>query len=177
MNTGSYCISCNSASFLIYDKIAQLKMIDRYDESLLGKNVLRLEAELRRPALKNNSGDQAMEMNYQLLATAAQKSEKVIRWYLSRMQPPCGRYLRYEDAISVVEDANLKKKTRKRMLYLLRKTSDKDSLTAAQDDLKKKYYLTNGQCKTVVKKFEGLGISPITLTNASDFGNLPYIWL
>lgn len=45
-NNHSHCISCKSASFLIYDKIAQLEMIDRCDETLMGKHVLRFEAEL-----------------------------------------------------------------------------------------------------------------------------------
>lgn len=49
-NVHSHCLSCKSASFLIYDKIAQLEMIDRCDEALLDKHILRLEAELKRPA-------------------------------------------------------------------------------------------------------------------------------
>lgn len=75
----------------------------------------------------------------------------------------------------MVEDANLKEKTKGRMLYLLRKTSDKKSLTAALDDLREKYHLTAGQCKTVLKKFQKLGISPITLQNSSDLKELPSI--
>ena len=52
-NAHSHCLSCKSASFLIYDKVAQLEMINRCDETLLGKHILRLEAELKRPTLKN----------------------------------------------------------------------------------------------------------------------------
>lgn len=174
-NNHSHCISCKSASFLIYDKIAQLEMIDRCDETLMGKHVLRFEAELKRTPLEKHLGSQAMDTSYKLLSTAAKESKRVIRWYLSRMQPPCEKYLRYEDAVCVVEDASLKEKTRNRMLYLLRKTSDKESLTAALDALKEKYHLTAGQCKTVLKKFRQLRLSPITLTNASNFDSLPYI--
>lgn len=116
-----------------------------------------------------------MDTNYKLLSAAVKESKRVIRWYLNRMQPQCNRYCRYEDAVSVVEDANLKKKTRDRMLYLLRKTSDKESLTAALDDLKKKHHLTSSQCKTVLKKFQKLRISPITLRNSSDWDELPYV--
>ena len=174
-NNHSHCISCKSASFLIYDKIAQLEMIDRCDETLMGKHVLRFEAELKRPAMKKHLGKQAMDTNYKLLSAAAKESRKVIRWYLSRMQPSCEKYLRYEDAVGAVEDANLKEKTRDRMLYLLRKTSDKESLTAALGSLKEKYHLTTSQCKTVLKKFRQLRLSPITLTNASNFDSLPYI--
>ena len=174
-NNHSHCISCKSACFLIYDKIAQLEMIDRLDESLLGRHILRFEAELQRPALKKHLGKQAMATNYKLLASAAQKSEKVIRWYLNRMQPPCERYLRYEDAVKMVEESGFRKKTRERMLYLLRKTSDKESLTAASNALCDKYKLSGSQCRAALKRFQKLGISPITLTNTSDWDELPPI--
>lgn len=172
-NDHSHCISCKSASFLIYDKIAQLQMIERYDEALAGRHILRLEAELKRPALKARLGKSALDTNYKLLSSAAQKTEKVIRWYLSRMQPTCGRYLRYEDAVETVENCGFKKKTRRKMLFLLRKTSDSESLTTALDKLKKKRCLSKTQCRNILKKFEKLGISPITLRNNSKFEELP----
>lgn len=174
-NSHSYCISCNSASFLIYDKVAQLQMIDRCDEILAGRHILRFEAELERPALKKHLGKSAIKANYELLSSAAQKSEKVIRWYLSRMQPRCERYIRYGDAVRMVEESGLKKKTKDRMLYLLRKTSDSESLTIALDKLRKKYDLSKGQCGTVLKQFKKLGISPITLPNRGTLKQLPSI--
>ena len=150
-------------------------MIDRCDESLVGKHILRFEAELKRAAIKKRLGKSAMETNSKLLSTAAQKAPEVIHWYLNRMQPPCEKYVRYKDAVGLIEDAKLKEKTRDRMLYLLRKTSDKDSLTAALKDLKAEYRLTGSQCRTVLKKFRKLGISPITLPNSSEFDELPPI--
>lgn len=63
------------------------------------------------------------------------------------------------------------------MLYLLRKTSDKDSLTAALDALRKKFNLSKSQCNTILNKFKNLGISPITLRNDSDFDVLPALTL
>ena len=174
-NDHSHCISCNGANFLIYDKIAQLVMIDRYDESLVGKHILRFEAELKRTSIKKHLGKSAMETNSKLLSAAAQKSPEVIRWYLNRMQPPCEKYLRYKDAVGLIEDAKLKEKTRDRMLYLLRKTSDKETLTAALKALKVEYHLTGSQCRTVLKKFRKLGISPITLPNSSELDELPPI--
>lgn len=176
-NTHSHCISCKSASFLVYDKIAQLQMIDRYDEALMDKHILRLEAELKRTALKRHLGKSAAGTNYQLLSAASAQSAKVVRWYLKRMQPQCERYLRYSDAVGLVKDAGFKKETEKRMLYLLRKASDRESLTAALKDLRDKYSLSKSQCKTILTKFQQLGISPITLTNTSDFDSLPHIFL
>lgn len=171
-NNHSHCISCDSASFLIYDKIAQLEMIGRMDESLLDKHVLRFEAELKRPALRKHLGEQVVSTNYKLLSSAAKKTEKVIRWYLNRMQPQCDKYVRYEDAVRMVEESGFKKKTKDRMLYLLRKTSDSESLTTALEKLREKYDLSRGQCRTVLKKFNKLVISPITLANSSTYDEL-----
>lgn len=174
-NNRSHCISCKNASFLIYDKSAQLVMIDRYDESLTGKHVLRFEAELKRHALMKHIGKSALETNYKLLSSAAYSVQKVLRWYLKRMQPQCERYLRYSDTAELVRNAGFKKKTEERILYLLRKASDRESLTAALKDLQNKYSLSTSQCKTTLRKFQKLGISPITLQNASKWDELPPI--
>ena len=173
-NTHSHCLSCKSASFLIYDKVAQLEMIDRCDETLLGKHILRLEAELKRPALKKHIGKITMYENQNILVAASQKCPKVISWYVNRLQPRCKHYLRYEDAVKQVRQVQLlKEKTRSRMLYLLRKTSDRDSLAAALEDLRTKENLSKSQCSNILKKFKRLGISPITLRNDSTFDTLP----
>ena len=173
-NTHSHCLSCKSASFLIYDKVAQLEMIDRCDETLLGKHILRLEAELKRPALKKHIGKITMYENQNILVAASQKCPKVISWYVNRLQPHCKHYLRYEDAVKQVRQVQLlKEKTRSRMLYLLCKTSDRDSLAAALEDLRTKENLSKSQCSNILKKFKKLGISPITLRNDSEFDTLP----
>jgi len=172
-NAHSHCLSCKSANFLVYDKIAQLKMICRCNKELSEKHILRLEAELERPALKKHLGKSSVETNYRLLSSSTKKCTKVVRWYLKRLQPECERYLRYKDAVDLVENVKLKKKIRARMLYLLRKTSDKDSLTAALDAMREKFRLSKGQCKNILKKFHKLGISPITLANSSTFDELP----
>ena len=84
-NAHSHCLSCKSASFLIYDKIAQLEMIDRCDETLLDKHILRLEAELKRPALKKHLGKKRMYDNQSILIAAGLKCPKVINWYINRL--------------------------------------------------------------------------------------------
>ena len=63
------------------------------------------------------------------------------------------------------------------MLYLLRKTSDKDSLTTALEHLKIRDNLNKSQLNTILKKFKRLGISPITLRNDSKFDMLPALIL
>lgn len=173
-NRHSHKQRCKSAAFFIYDKTAQLEMIDHFPDALMGKKVLRLEAQLRRKTLKKWVPDKAPGSNWEIIRDVYKNRKKIIKWYLDRIQP-AGRYVRYKDAVALIKDAKLKEKTKKRMLYLLRKTSDKDSLTAALKDLKSEYHLTGSQCRTILKKFQKLGISPITLPNSSELDELPPI--
>ena len=173
-NRHSHKQRCKSAAFFIYDKTAQLEMIDHFPDALMGKKVLRLEAQLRRKTLKKWVPDKALGNDWEIIRDVYKNRKKIIKWYLDRIQP-VGKYVRYKDAVGLIEDAKLKEKTRDRMLYLLRKTSDKESLTAALKDLKAEYHLTGSQCRTVLRKFRKLGISPITLPNSSEFDELPPI--
>jgi len=176
-NSHSFRVSCKSASFLIYDKIAQLEMIDRMNEALLDKHVLRFEAELGRAALKKHLGKNAMETNYKILHTAARNCTNIVQWYLERLQPQCKRYLRYEDAVQMIEKAKMSAKMRERMLFLLRKASDRESLSTALVDLYFRFGMGKHQINTLLKKFRKLGISPITLRNSSSYSALPALVL
>ena len=151
-------------------------MIDWFSDTLAGKKVLRLEIQLRWKALKKWVDNGELGSNWEIIQSVCKNQEKIIKWYLGRTQPK-GQYVRYKDAVDLINGAKLKKKTRDRMLFLLRKTSDKESLTSALEALQMEYSLSKGQSKTVLKKFQKLGISPITLANHSDFNCLPYISL
>lgn len=166
---------CKSAAFFVYDKTAQLEMIDHFPDALIGKKVLRLEAQLRRSALKKWVGKKPGN-NWEIIRDIYKNGPKIINWYLKRLQPS-GNIVRYEDAVDLINGAKLKKKGKDRMLYLLRKTSDKDSLTNALEALTDQFGLNKNQCKTVLKKFIKLGISPITLKNSSELDELPSICL
>ncbi len=82
-NKHSFRQSCKSAAFFTYDKTAQLQMTDRLTEQLVDKNVLRLEAELKRPAMKKHLGK--LDSNYHYLKNGAKQGSKIIKWYLKRM--------------------------------------------------------------------------------------------
>ena len=172
-NSHSHKQYCKSAAFFIYDKTAQLEMIDRFPNALIGKKVLRLEAQLRRAALEKWFPGKQLGSNWEIINGVCKKAKRILRWYISRIQPS-GKYLRYEDAASLISTVK-QKKTRERMLYLLRKVSDSKSLTAALDKMCKRYNLSSSKCRTVLKKFRKLGVSPITLQNSSKWGELPPI--
>lgn len=175
-NRHSYKQYCKSAAFFVYDKTAQLEMIDSFPEALIGKTVLRLEAQLRRKTLKKWVSGKKLGSNWEIIRDVYKNRKKVINWYLERIQPK-GDIVRYADAVDLINETKMTSKSRDRMLYLLRKTSDCDSLSAALDDLKDKFHLNKSQCNTVLKKFRKLGISPITLRNNSDFDELPALRL
>lgn len=164
---------CKSAAFFAYDKTAQLEMIDAFPDTLIGKRVLRLEAQLRRKAMKKWAGKDTMDSsNWAVIKALRKDMGEILDWYLKRMQPVEGDYLRYQDAVKIVSQVK-GKKARERMLYLLQKTSDSDTLTAALGKLQRKYDLSRNQCRPVLKRFEKLEISPITLANGSRIERLP----
>ena len=172
-NQHSHCIRCKQASILCYDKIDQLKMVGRCPHELEDAAILRLEAQLKRPALKRVLGKKAMEDNAALLKAASDQVAEVIHSYLSRMFPCSGTHLQYEDAVSVVQ--KIKKETlREQMLYLLRKVSDAATLDSAARKLEEHYTdVTDKRIKKIYSKFDAFDINPITLPNSSSMARVP----
>ncbi|MCF2661505.1 hypothetical protein [Pseudoflavonifractor phocaeensis] len=171
-NRHSYKQSCTAASFFAYDKTAQLEMIAASPASLVGKRVLRLEVQLRRKGMRKWVSKDHMDNNGKVLKMLYEKAGDILRWYLGRLQLKGQRHVRYKEAKEMI-DGLRSKKTRERMLYLLRKASDRKSLSAAIEDLRAEFGLKSGQINRVLKKFDKLGISPITLTNADGEESLP----
>lgn len=171
-NKTSYCISGKNERFLVYDKISQLKMIGRWDEGLTNKNILRFEAELQREALKKYLGKVAMQSNWKLLSVAMDNATSIIRRYLQKMHLDCNAYLRYADVASLIENAQVSAKTKERMLYLMKKTSDSKNLNAALDKLQDHFAINRKQADRILQKFQQLGISPVTLRNDSPYQEL-----
>lgn len=170
-NRGSCRQTCKSASFFVYNKSAQLKMTGRDTDVLKELHILRLEAELKRPALKKRLGEQAD--NYHYLKEGERRAKKVVEWYLKRIfKNADGEHLRFEDATIMMKQSGWKEKTRKQITYLLRKVSDSQSLNAAIGKTKQKYGLSVGQMERLLIKLRKLDISPITLPNTSKNGRL-----
>ena len=175
-NQHSHCIRCKQASLLCYDKIDQLKMVGRCPRELEDAAILRLEAQLKRPALKRVLGERALEDNAALLKAATKQSVPIIKYYLNRMFPCGGTHLRYKDAVSKVQ--KIKKETlREQMLYLLRKVSDAATWDSAAQKLKEHYKdvtdVTDKRIKKLYSKFDALDINPITLLNDSSMARVP----
>ena len=172
-NQHSHCIRCKQVSLLCYDKIDQLKMVGRCPHELEDAAILRLEVQLKRPALKRVLGKKAMEDNAALLKAASKQSVPIIKSYLNKMFPCSGTHLRYEDAVSVVQ--KIKKDTlREQMLCLLRKVSDAATWDSAARKLKEHYTdVPDKRIKKIYGKFDALDINPITLPNSSSMARVP----
>ena len=157
-NQHSYCIRCKQASLLCYDKIDQMKMAGRCPHELEDEAILRLEAQLKRPALKRALGKRTLEDNAALLKAASKQSVPIIKYYLNKIFPCSGTHLRYEDAVSVVQ--KIKKETlREQMLYLLRKVSDAATWDSAVRKLKEHYKdVPDKRIKKIYSKFDALDI-------------------
>ena len=172
-NQHSHCIRCKQASLLCYDKIGQLKMIGRCPDKLEDAAILRLEAQLTRPALKRTLGKKALWYNGALLKEASNEAVSVIQSYLNKMFPCNGIHLRYKDAMSAVRRVK-KKEQRERMLYLLRKASDAATLDSAAQKVKDHYTDVNSKKrKKIYANFDKQGINPITLPNNSHIEKIP----
>ena len=159
---------CRQAAFCAYDKTAQLQMIGRLPEERLGKRVLRLEAELKRGAIKQHLGKQ--KSNYQFLKQGVKRAGKVIDWYLKRVyKDNTSPHLRYEDEVACIAGQRWKDKTRERAAYLLRKVSDSESMNAAIRKTAEKFGIKRQTAMGLVKKLEQTGVNPVTLTNACEY--------
>lgn len=171
-NQHSYRLQSRRASFTAYDKRYVLQQLERCPDDLTDKGILRIEAELQREALLKRIKAKKGWSNEKILKESAKRSARILSKYLRQLLGT-GEHVRYQDAVALIESVKMKKKMRERMLYLLRKTSDSNNLDRALAKLRKKYDLKESQINRVLKKFQKLGISPITLQNRSAIDDLP----
>lgn len=163
-NKHSYIQRCKSAAYFIYNKRAQLLMIDKFPESLVDKYVLRFEAQLKGKAIKKWISADAWGNHYQVLQQGVKNGATIHKWYLKRLGLLAGDHLRYEDAVELVGNVR-SKKTRNRMLDIMEALGyNKTNLTNVVKKLGLKHEAANKAMKTFAK----LGISPITVPNAED---------
>ena len=144
----------------------------RCPDELNETHILRIEAELKRDALLKRLDIDRICSNEKLLKNTAKNADRILVSFLERMQIGTGNHIRYCDAEACIEKAKLKDKLKDRMLYLIRKVSD-NNLLSALDSMCKEYNLNSNQCDRILNRFDELGISPITLRNNSQFESLP----
>ncbi len=157
----------NRASITVYDKKYQLQQINRCPAELMDKHMLRIEAELTRSAFLHMVKDTDRNNPLALIKAVYNKTPQILYKYMKRMFLVEGVFVTYNEAVDCINSANFKADTKERMLYLVRKTSDSDNLTNALKKTQKQFHLSDQGITRLLKKFEKLGINPITLPNSS----------
>ncbi len=157
----------NRASITVYDKKYQLQQIDRCPIDLMDKHMLRIEAELTRSAFLHIVKETDKNNPLALIKAVYDKTPRILSKYIKRMFLVEGVFVTYNEATERIKTANFKADTKEKMLYLVRKASDSDNLTNALNKIQTKFCLSDQGIARLLKKFEKLGINPITLPNSS----------
>lgn len=171
-NRHSYKQSCKQGAIFAYDKTAQLQMIDRLPDALIGKRILRIEAQLRQKGMQKWAPAKVCTSSWDIIHALFKKGKSILHWYLRRMQPVDTPYRRYETAVAQAQ-AIRGEKTRTRILYLLRKMSDCRDLDAALEKTAAHFGLNRRKQKSLLKTCNKKGINPVTLTNSGVYEALP----
>lgn len=166
-NQHSHCLKANHVTVLAYDKIDQLKMIGRGSELTTEKSILRIEVQMKRKKFQQYISEDAVG-NRAILKELYRQREAIFEWYLKKMGLAFGSHLTYQDAKRRIECSVKKIEQRERMLHLLRKCSDCKNLSQAIKCLEEKGGFSRKQIESILKKFQRIGISPITLPNDNE---------
>lgn len=173
-----YCFIMESEmiTFKVYDKVHELKDNNRCPEELRNKKILRIEVSIKRKEFIRKFELDKNGSLHKMLKTGYKNLDSIITDYMEKLFPCRGKHVRYGAAKKMIEKADIKPKTKKQMLFLLKKTSDGDGLDTALEKLKKEYKTkSNGPIEKLYKNFDKLGISPITLRNDSSIKEMPCI--
>jgi len=158
----------NRASITVYDKKYQLQQIGRCPTELMDKHMLRIEAELTRSAFLHMVKETNKNNPLTLIEAVYNKTPDVLNNYIKRMFLAEGIFVSYNKAVECIKAYKCKGKTKERMLYLVRKTSDSENLTNALGKTQNEFNLSDQGITRLLKDFKKLGINPITLPNSSN---------
>ena len=170
-NQHSHCIKANHVTVLAYDKVDQLKMIGRGDELMDEKSILRIEVQMKRKKFLQYVSEDTVG-NRAILKELYRQRQDIIGGYLKKMGLAYGNHFTYQSAVSWIGRSVKKPELRERMLFLLRKCSDRKNLTQAIKYLEEKGGISKKQIQCLLEKFQKIGVSPITLPSAYEITNL-----
>ena len=174
-----FCINSENVTIKAYDKIQELADRGHLPKKLKNSVLLRVEVSMKRGKfLKVLKLDKDVSL-YEMLDAACRKAPDLINDYLEKLFPASADHLRYDDAKRAIKDHVKKGKKRDQMLFLLEKTSDSAGLDRAIDllngkrDKEDKKPLQSVELSRIFKKFDAIGVNPITLPNKSQIDRIP----
>ena len=171
LNRHLYCQCCKRMMFSACDAVGCNAIgMNHIDYSLppipLGMTNLWLQLTMRNKVIRRKVGGNALN-HHRALMCLVEQAEEMFTKQFKTMKLYADSFVSYDEAVSLI--TNLKnRKNRERMLYLLKKTRDTGTLTDAVAKLKEKHKLNARQVNRVLRKFNKLGISPITLANSEE---------
>lgn len=162
-NMHSFRAKSHEATFTVYDKIFQLKQ-----ENLLSPGeklqygLLRFEVSLSRVAICKIIGNyNGITNNSELLFQFGASSKMIMRNYIFHFFPD-ESYYTYNQARMLISESKFTNKIKKRMLFLLRKTSDCNHLINAIYQMEEEFNISGYKTDKVLTCFEQIKCSPIT---------------
>lgn len=159
----SFTVCSTNIEFSVYNKYLQLSdeswkyTLEEIEEA---EGMLRVELRIKRPKVRHCKKKYSLQEEEHFLFLVSQIAEEQITAYLKRCFGT-GKFLKIRYAKKVIEGSSFKKKTKKEMVELIDLTKGKHTLQDAKE------LLGSYEFSKRMKKFEELGISPITLSKRS----------
>ncbi len=157
----SFTVFSKTAEFAIYDKCTQLeKEGEKYHEEDLqaAEGMICIELRVKRIKVRYDAKAHGCEDTRSQLEMASEIASKNIPRYLESAYGR-GKFVKYEKAKQLIRKSRYRKKTKEMLLDFLQMVSSQD-LEKAKESYEKDF-------KECMKRFNELGISPITIEKGS----------
>jgi len=170
-------IADNYATIKAYDKIAHLRRKGQLPPELKDKHILRLEVSMKRDYFIQKLEVSREDRLEQMLTAAYRNAGEIIDDFLLKLFPCDADHYRYEDAVQIVKKKVKKDGLRKRMLFLLERMGAEafNGLDQACRETSEHFDLSSEEMKRLLKKFDKIGVNPITLPNRSEIPKIKNI--
>lgn len=162
----SFTVYTKNFEFSIYDKYVQLsKEADKYPEEEIQETegMIRIELRVKRQKIHYDEKKTGCNSTLEFLFSADEIAEDNIPRYLVKAYGS-GKFVKLEKAKEIVEASDCKKKSKNKMVEILEKVS-RGNLQEVKDSYGEDF-------SKYIKKFNELGISPITIEKRSPFPEL-----
>lgn len=163
----SFTVGSNSFEFSIYDKYRQLcKETDKYAEGEIreAEGMIRIELRVKRPKIKYDGKKGRYNNTLEFLSHAGDIAEDNIPRYIKKAYGS-GKFVKLKEAKQMIENSKYKKKTKEKMTEILDKVS-KSNLQEVKQSYGKSF-------SKHMKRFNDLGISPVTIEKRSRIKEFP----
>ena len=157
-NQHSWTTCAKNCEFSVYDKGYELKK--QHGITILS-SILRLELRISRQRLQKLAGKGHWEDQLRHLS---KDQDKIMDKFLHRLHQDFPQVVHTKEALKRIEESSFQKRTKDKMRELVKKMSSCGSFTAARQKmgLNKKSFIQ------LLKKFEKIKISPITLSAKTE---------